>query len=73
MSHFAVDHGLLVSSVLEKRDAATAELRAGDIILRVGEQRVNDLAGLLAALENIKSELQIMKVTWRKNENFGNF
>lgn len=68
MRHFAVDHGLLVSSTFEKREGATTELRAGDIILRVGEQRVNDLAGLLEALEKMKSGLVNITIMRNRQE-----
>jgi serine protease Do len=48
--HFAVPGGLLVSVVVEGNKAARAGLRAGDVIIQLGEQPVTDLDSLLQAL-----------------------
>ncbi len=64
MGHFAVDHGVLVGAVLDQPERPKSELRAGDVILQVGEDRINDLSSLLEALERSKSgsiELTIMR------------
>ena len=43
--------GLEVQSVTEDSAAARAELKAGDVLLRAGEQELSGLADLVAALE----------------------
>lgn len=48
--YFEVERGVLVTEVLEDTPAAQAPLVAGDVIVRVGETDVADLAGLRAAL-----------------------
>lgn len=48
--YFEVERGVLVTEVLEDTPAAQAPLVAGDVIVRVGEVEVADLAGLRAAL-----------------------
>lgn len=48
--YFEAERGVLVTEVLEDTPAAQAPLVAGDVIVRVGETGVADLAGLRAAL-----------------------
>lgn len=48
--YFEVERGVLVTEVLADTPAAQAPLVAGDVIVRVGETDVADLAGLRAAL-----------------------
>lgn len=51
LAHFAVSHGVLVTSVVESSSAAQGGLQAGDIILQVGATHCNDLATLLQSLD----------------------
>lgn len=56
MGYFTVTNGLLVSCVSSKNKAAIAGLQAGDIIVKVGEQAINSLSSLVAALDNANGE-----------------
>jgi len=51
MSYFAVTNGVLVSNVTEKEKAARAGLRAGDVIIKVGEKPIDTLDHLIGALD----------------------
>ncbi len=48
--NLSVDHGALIASVVQNSAAAQAGLRAGDVIIQVGSQAVNDASSLGDAL-----------------------
>lgn len=54
--HFGVPQarGVIVTGVLQDGPAASAGIRPGDIISRVGETPIRDVAGLLAAVAALK-------------------
>lgn len=54
LTHFSVAQGVLVASVAEGSRAAQCGLQAGDIIVKVGEKAINELANLLQVLDETK-------------------
>jgi S1-C subfamily serine protease len=52
MSYFAVDNGLLVSTVNENTVAARAGLQSGDVIVEAGAKPINRLSDLIDALDS---------------------
>ena len=66
MNFFAVANGVLVSNVAENNKAARAGLQAGDVIIKVGEQAITNLATLLKALEPQQSEAIEITVSRRR-------
>lgn len=66
MNFFAVTNGVLVSTVAENNKAARAGLQAGDIILKVGEQPITNLATLLKAIEPQQGEAVEITVSRRR-------
>jgi len=48
--NLSVDHGALIASIVPNSAAAQAGLRAGDVIIQVGSQAVNDASSLGDAL-----------------------
>jgi len=52
MNYFETPNGLLVSNVIEKEKAARAGLRAGDVIIKVGEKPIDTLDHLIEALDS---------------------
>ena len=48
--NLSVDHGALIASVVQNSATAQAGLRAGDVIIQVGSQAVNDASSLGDAL-----------------------
>ncbi|MGH9800988.1 MAG: PDZ domain-containing protein [Blastocatellia bacterium] len=66
MNYFAVTNGLLVSNVANKNKAASAGLQAGDVIVKVGEQQINNLPSLVNALDNSKDETIEVTVSRRR-------
>jgi len=55
MKYFKVTNGLLVANVTENKKAAQSGLLAGDVILKVGEVQIDNLAGLIDALDKSPS------------------
>lgn len=52
MKYFHVENGILITNVLENNEAAARSgLQAGDVILKVGDSRIDNIAGLIAALD----------------------
>ena len=66
MNYFAVTNGVLVSNVGENNKAARAGLQAGDVIVKVGEQQISNLATLLKALEPSPGEALEITVSRRR-------
>ncbi len=56
MNYFAVTNGLLVANVLEGNKAAQAGLKAGDVIVSVGDVPITNLATLSKALDEAQGE-----------------
>jgi S1-C subfamily serine protease len=66
MNFFAVTNGVLVSNVAANNKAARAGLQAGDVIVKVGEQPITNLATLLKALEPSPGEAVEITVSHRR-------
>ncbi len=66
MNFFAVTNGVLVSNVAENNKAARAGLQAGDVIIKVGEQPITNLATLLKAFEPQQGETVEITVSRRR-------
>lgn len=66
MNYFAVTNGLLVASVADKNKAARAGLQAGDIVVTVGDQPINNLMALVNALDQAKGETIELTISRRK-------
>ena len=73
MNYFAVTNGILVSSVIENYKAARSGLSAGDVILKVGETQVNNLASLINALDKSSSDMIEITVSRRREQLIINF
>jgi S1-C subfamily serine protease len=56
MSYFAVNNGVLVSSVAENGKASRSGLQAGDIIIDVGGRSITNLDTLIGALDSAGAE-----------------
>jgi S1-C subfamily serine protease len=63
LNFLAAPNGVLVTTVSENNRAAQSGLQAGDVIVKVGAKTINDLAGLLQALDaaNGVAELSIVR------------
>ena len=68
MNYFAVTSGVLVSNVAENNKAARAGLQAGDVIIKVGEQPITNLATLIKALDNTSQGEAIAITVSRRRE-----
>jgi S1-C subfamily serine protease len=68
MRYFAVAGGLLVTSVGEASQAARSGVRAGDVIVSVGDRQVNDLATLLKALDEGGDRPPILAVSRQREQ-----
>ncbi len=68
MNYFAVTNGLLVSNVIENNKAGRSGLMTGDVILKVGDAPINNLAGLISALDKSPSELIEITVSRRREQ-----
>jgi S1-C subfamily serine protease len=66
MKYFAVTNGVLVWYVIEKNKAARSGLMAGDVILKVGDVQIDNLAGLITALDNSSGESVELTVSRRR-------
>jgi type II secretory pathway component PulC len=73
MKYFAVTNGLLVSYVTENNKAARSGLLAGDIILKVGDVQIDNLAGLMTALDMSSGESVEITVSRRREQMKINF
>jgi serine protease Do len=60
--HFKAPGGVLLATVVPGSKSARAGLLAGDIIVKVGEQQVSELASLLDALDKSEGEVVEMLV-----------
>jgi S1-C subfamily serine protease len=68
-AHLGVDSGLIVKQVTHKSDAATAGLKAFDVILKVGSEPVKNLAGWDRALRaNQGKQVQITILRDKKQQ-----
>jgi len=56
MSYFAVNNGVLVSSVTENGKASRSGLQSGDVITEVGGKSITNLAELISALDAAGAE-----------------
>lgn len=66
MNYFAVTNGVLVSNVTENNKAARAGMKAGDVIVKVGDQQINNLATLIKALDAATGEAIEITVSRRR-------
>jgi serine protease Do len=68
MKYFAVTNGLLVSNVIENNKAARSGLRTGDVILKVGDLPINNLASLIQALDKSSSNSPVMTISRNRDQ-----
>jgi serine protease Do len=68
MKYFAVTNGVLVSHVTENNKAARSGLMAGDIILKVGDVQIDNLTGLITALDKSSGESVELTVSRRREQ-----
>jgi S1-C subfamily serine protease len=68
MNYFTVTHGVLVTNVTENNKAAKSGLQAGDVILKVGEKTVANLATLISALDAATGESVEITVSRRREQ-----
>lgn len=66
MNYFAVTNGLLVSCVSDKNKAALGGLKAGDVIVKVGDQSITSLQSLVNALDNAQGDTIEIVVSRRR-------
>ncbi|MBO0722864.1 MAG: PDZ domain-containing protein [Blastocatellia bacterium] len=67
MKYFQVENGVLITNVLENnKSAARSGLLAGDVILKVGDSRINNLGELIAALD--KSPAAELTISRRREQ-----
>ncbi len=66
MNYFAVTSGVLVTNVSEKSKAALAGLQAGDVIVKIAEQDITNLATLLKTLDGAPGETVEVTVSRRR-------
>ena len=65
LSFLAAPNGVLVTTVNENNRAVQSGLQTGDCIVKVGAKTINDLAGLLQALDEANSPAEITVVRRR--------
>jgi S1-C subfamily serine protease len=73
MKYFAVTNGVLVSHATENNKAARSGLMAGDIILKVGDVQIDNLAGLITALDKSSGESVEITISRRREQMKINF
>jgi type II secretory pathway component PulC len=73
MRYFAVTNGILVSNVTENNKAARSGLMAGDVILKVGDVQIDNLADLITALDKSSGESVEITVSRRREQMKINF
>jgi CHAT domain-containing protein/tetratricopeptide (TPR) repeat protein len=68
------DHGILITLVTPRSSAATAGLKAGDVLLRYGQVKLNSVADLDSAMDQApkpaSGEKTISIQVWREGETF---
>ncbi|HZR44835.1 MAG TPA: trypsin-like peptidase domain-containing protein [Ktedonobacteraceae bacterium] len=67
-NNLPVDHGVLIVGLTSNGPAAKAGLRAGDIIVQIGNQAVNDTVALSDALLNKKPGDKVAVGVYRGNQ-----
>ncbi|MFH1501938.1 MAG: PDZ domain-containing protein [Candidatus Eisenbacteria bacterium] len=60
--------GVLVEDVVDDSPAEKADIRAGDIIIKVGETRVGDRGGLIEAIAEMEADVETPIVVVRKGK-----
>ncbi len=73
MKYFTVTNGILVSHVTENNKAARSGLMAGDIVLKVGNANIDNLAGLITALDKSSGESVEITVSRQREQMKINF
>jgi S1-C subfamily serine protease len=68
MNYFTVTNGVLVTNVTENNKTAKSGLQAGDVIIKVGEKTVTNLATLIGALDAATGESVEMTVSRRREQ-----
>jgi S1-C subfamily serine protease len=68
MKYFAVSSGILVTSVNEADRGARAGLRAGDVIVAIGDNPVNDLESFLKALDQSTDQPLVLAVSRHREQ-----
>jgi membrane-associated protease RseP (regulator of RpoE activity) len=66
---FEVEGGALVTGVVEESAAAKAGLKAGDIIVRIGDEDIADAADVHGALAGTEAEQELKVEVVRKGKN----
>jgi S1-C subfamily serine protease len=73
MKYFAVTNGVLVSYVTENNKAVRSGLMAGDIILKVSDAQIDNLAGLITVLDKSSGESVEITISRRREQMKINF
>ncbi len=68
MNYFTVTNGVLVTNVTENNKAAKSGLQTGDVIVKVGEKTVTNLATLVTALDSAPGESVEITVSRRREQ-----
>jgi S1-C subfamily serine protease len=68
MNFFAVTNGVLVTNVVENNRAARHGLKAGDVIVRVGDKPVSNLSTLINALDSAVNEPVEISISRRREQ-----
>jgi serine protease DegQ len=66
--HLKVDHGVLITGVLDKGPAGAAGMRPGDVVLQVDKGQVANTAQLLNAVAALRPQSQVDIVVQRGEE-----
>jgi S1-C subfamily serine protease len=66
LGYFGAPNGVLVMKVVENNKAALLGLRAGDVIVKVGEQDISEPGKLVQALDTSNAAQEIIVVRRRE-------
>jgi C-terminal processing protease CtpA/Prc len=66
--NITVDHGVYVQSVVEDSPAEKAGLKRGDVIVKFGDETIDDAEDLIDAVRNTKPKTSVNVELYRKTE-----